>query len=70
MSEPKSKMKLFEEKQVRATWDEESEKWRFSVVDVIAVLTEQSDYSAVKLKTVTKTSFENPDMKEVNPAGK
>jgi len=40
MSEPKSKMKLFEEKQVRAVWDEEAEKWWFSVVDIVAILTD------------------------------
>ena len=45
MENKKSKIKLFEEKQVRAIWDEEAEKWWFSVVDVIAVLTDQSDYT-------------------------
>jgi len=40
MSDSKNKMKLFEEKQVRTVWDEENEKWWFSIVDVIAVLTE------------------------------
>jgi hypothetical protein len=39
----KGKIKLFEEKQVRAVWDEENEKWWFSVVDVIAVLTESEN---------------------------
>ena len=33
-------IKLFEEKQVRSIWDEEAEKWYFSVVDVIQILTE------------------------------
>jgi len=42
MSESQNKIKLFEEKQVRAEWDEEAEKWWFSVVDVVAVLTDQS----------------------------
>jgi len=42
MNESQNKIKLFEEKQVRAEWDEEAEKWWFSVVDVVAVLTEQS----------------------------
>ena len=41
MSESKNKIKLFEEKEVRTHWDEESEKWWFSVVDIVAVLTEQ-----------------------------
>jgi len=43
MKESRNKIKLFEEKQVRAVWDETAEKWWFSVVDVVAVLTEQSD---------------------------
>ena len=34
-----SKIKLFDGKQVRHLWDEEAEKWWFSVVDVCAVLT-------------------------------
>lgn len=33
-------IKLFEQKQVRTHWDEEQEKWYFSVVDVIEILTE------------------------------
>lgn len=33
-------IKLFEEKQVRTVWDDQQEKWYFSVVDVVAVLTE------------------------------
>ena len=45
MSESKDKIKLFEGKQVRHIWDEEAEKWWFSVVDICAVLTD-SDYQA------------------------
>lgn len=33
-------IKLFEQKQVRTHWDEEQEKWYFSIVDVIEILTE------------------------------
>ena len=33
-------IKLFEQKQVRTHWDKEQEKWYFSIVDVIAVLTD------------------------------
>ncbi len=33
-------IRIFEQKQVRTHWDEEQEKWYFSVVDVIAVLTD------------------------------
>ncbi|MDR0306827.1 MAG: Bro-N domain-containing protein [Chitinispirillales bacterium] len=43
---PKNGIKLFERKQVRAEWDEGSQKWLFSVVDVVAVLTESTDPAA------------------------
>ena len=33
-------LKVFETKQVRSAWSEEEEKWYFSIVDVIAVLTD------------------------------
>lgn len=33
-------IKLFEERKVRTVWDEESEKWHFSIVDVVEVLTD------------------------------
>jgi len=39
-------IKLFEQKEVRSVWNEESEKWFFSIVDVIGVLTESVDASA------------------------
>jgi hypothetical protein len=35
-----TKIKLFEQKQVRTHWDENQEKWYFSIVDIIEVLTE------------------------------
>ena len=37
-------LKVFEEKQVRTVWDEVQEKWYFSIVDVVNVLTESKDY--------------------------
>ena len=36
----KNSMKLFGDDKIRAIWDDEQEKWYFSVVDVVAVLTE------------------------------
>ena len=36
----KNSIKLFGEEKVRAVWDEEKEKWFFSVVDIVAILTE------------------------------
>ena len=42
----KTKVKLFEERRVRTAWDGENEKWLFSIVDVIAVLTESENPQA------------------------
>ena len=36
-------LKLFEEKKVRTVWDDEQEKWYFSIVDVVSILTESTD---------------------------
>ena len=38
-----NKIQLFENKRIRTAWDEEKEEWYFSVVDVVAVLTDQPD---------------------------
>lgn len=35
------KLQLFENKTIRTAWDEETEEWYFSIVDVVAILTEQ-----------------------------
>ena len=37
------KIQLFEDKRIRTAWDEEKEEWYFSIVDVVAVLTDQPD---------------------------
>ena len=42
------KIQLFEDKRIRTAWDEEKEEWYFSVVDVVAVLTDQPDYQAAR----------------------
>ena len=42
------KIQLFEDKRIRTAWDEEKEEWYFSIVDVVAVLTEQPDYQAAR----------------------
>ncbi len=36
-------VKLFEQKQVRSVWNEEDEKWYFSIVDVMSVLTDSQN---------------------------
>ena len=38
-----SNIKLFNDRQIRAQWDSEQEEWYFSVVDVVAVLSESED---------------------------
>lgn len=39
----KEALKLFEDKKVRTVWDDEQEKWYFSVVDVVAILTDSAN---------------------------
>ena len=40
----KEAIKIFEEKKVRTVWDDDEEKWYFSIVDVVSVLTDSTDY--------------------------
>ena len=39
----KNEIKIFEQNNIRSVYDEDQEKWYFSVVDIIAVLTESKD---------------------------
>ena len=39
----KNELKVFEDTNIRSVYDEEKEKWFFSVVDIIAVLTESPE---------------------------
>lgn len=41
-----NELKIFKDKKIRAKWDEE-EKWYFSVVDIVAILTE-NDYQKAR----------------------
>ena len=43
-----SAIQLFEQKHVRSLWDNEQEKWYFSIVDVIAILTDQSTHQGAR----------------------
>ena len=57
-----NEIKLYENQQIRSVWDEEQEEWFFSVVDVIAVLTESENprkYWSV-LKTRLKKEGREP----------
>ena len=42
----KETLKLFEERKVRTVWDDEKEKWYFSIVDVVSVLADSVDATA------------------------
>jgi hypothetical protein len=41
-------IKIFEEKQIRSTWNEEQEKWYFSIVDVMLILSDQKHYQGAR----------------------
>ena len=41
----KEAIKIFEEKKVRTVWDDETEEWFFSIVDVVAILTDSPNPS-------------------------
>ncbi len=43
-----NKIKVFENKQVRTVWDAEAEEWYFSVVDIVSVLTDSTDYQTAR----------------------
>ena len=50
------RIQLFEDKRIRTAWDADKEEWYFSIVDVVAVLTEQPDpRHAAKYWSVLKT---------------
>ncbi len=36
-------IKVFEHKRIRSSWDEETETWYYSIVDVVGILTDQPD---------------------------
>ena len=52
----KESIRLFEERKVRAIWDDEQEEWYFSIVDVISILTDSPNPR--KYWSVLKTRLE------------
>ena len=48
MSKEKISIRFFDDREVRAIWDEEYSKWWFSVLDIVAMLTDQNDYSKTR----------------------
>ncbi len=48
MSKDKISIRFFDDREVRAVWDEENAKWWFSVLDIVSVLTDQDDYTKTR----------------------
>ena len=48
MVEHKNSIRFFNDREVRAVWDEEHSKWWFSVLDIIAAINEQDDYQKTR----------------------
>ena len=48
MSNTKISIRFFDDREVRAVWDEQNAKWWFSVLDIVAVLTDQNDYAKTR----------------------
>ena len=44
----KEALQLFGEKRIRTAWNQEEEKWYFSIVDVVAALTDSVDYQSAR----------------------
>ena len=73
----KNSIKLFEEHKVRTSWNSEEEKWYFSVIDIVAILTESKDPTAYWRKLKQRLKAEGNEtvtnchgLKMVAPDGK
>ena len=42
----KQSLQIFEDRKIRTVWDDEQEKWYFSIVDTVEILTESKDATA------------------------
>ena len=47
-SKSKISMRFFDDREVRAVWDDINAKWWFSVLDIVSVLTDQDDYNKAR----------------------
>lgn len=76
-NDKKNSIKLFEEHKVRTLWDKEQEKWFFSVVDIVAILSESKDPTAYWRKLKQRLKAEGNEtvtnchgLKMIAPDGK
>ncbi len=44
----KTSIKFFDDREVRAVWDDENAKWWFSVLDVVGILNQEKDYTKIR----------------------
>ena len=44
----KQSLQIFEDRKIRTVWDDEQEKWYFSIIDTIEVLTDSRDYTTAR----------------------
>ena len=44
----KISIRFFDDREVRAVWDEKNAKWWFSVLDIVAILANQDDYGKTR----------------------
>jgi len=48
MSKAKISIRFFDDHEVRSVWDDQNARWLFSVLDIVAVLTDQNDYTKTR----------------------
>ena len=64
------KLQLFENKAIRTAWDEEKEEWYFSIVDVVAVLTDSPNpnnyWKVLKKRLKYERNLKGPDSRKNN----
>lgn len=63
--EENNSLKLFEDKNIRTAWNENEEKWYFSVVDVVAILTESEYQQARNYWKVLKNRLKKEENESV-----
>ena len=58
----KKSIRFFNDREVRAVWDDTHNKWWFSVLDIIAAINEQDDYQKTRNYLKTKLKKENNEL--------
>ena len=57
----KQSLQIFEDRKIRTVWDDEQEKWYFSIVDTVEILTESKDATAYWRKLKQRLKAEGKD---------